>query len=62
MDRFEYDGEADEEDTSWGQYSCLRNPIDRGAWWAADMSEQPTPYSLYARLQEQLLPYWNPLG
>ena len=44
------------------QYSCLRNPIDRGAWWAADMSEQPTPYSLYARLQEQLLPYWNPLG
>ena len=18
------------------QYSCLRNPIDRGAWWATD--------------------------
>ena len=43
--------------------------MDGGAWWAAVhgvtklyTAEQLTPYSLYARLQEQQLRYWNPLG
>ena len=35
------------------QYSCLENPVDRGAWWAAvhvvtrvghDLATKPPPY------------------
>ena len=27
-------GEEDPLERKWLQYSCLENPMDRGAWWA----------------------------
>ena len=29
------DKEFGEGDGTWLQYSCLENPVDGGAWWAA---------------------------
>ena len=29
------DGTCGEGNGKWRQYSCLENPVDRGAWWAA---------------------------
>ena len=45
------------------QYSCLRNPMDRGAWWAtvhgvpkeSDMTQQLNNSLSYLRCQHQIL-------
>ena len=57
--------------THFLQYSCLENPMDRGAWWAtytpwghkaSDMTEQPstheslTPISLGSGIDTLVLP------
>ena len=34
------------------QYSCLRNPMDRGAWWAAYMGLQRVRHDLVTKQQQ----------
>ena len=36
------------------QYSCLENPMDRGAWWAMAMGLQRVGHNLVTEQQQQL--------
>ena len=40
------------------QYSCLGNPMDRGAWWAAVYGVAKS----WTRMSTHALPYHHPLG
>ena len=43
------------------QYSCLENPMDRGAWWATVHGSQTVSYNLATRQQQstwQVLKYF----
>ena len=40
------------------QYSCLGNPMDRGAWWAAVCGVAKS----WTRMSTHALPYHHPLG
>ena len=37
------------------QYSCLGNPMDRGAWWASVNGSQRVKHNLVTKQQEQLI-------
>ena len=38
------------------QYSCLENPVDRGAWWAAVDGSQMSPTRLSANAHAHCAP------
>ena len=38
------------------QYSCLENPMDRGAWWATVMVSQRVGHDEHAHIIELTLP------
>ena len=44
------------------QYSCLGNPIDRGAWWAAVMGSQRVALGLATKATASLRMHSGPRG